>query len=70
MWNFSQQAYIFLREFCSYDTQNSSVGIVTGRPRSRGLIPVRGKRLFYTVSRPVLGSALSHSQWVPGTLSP
>jgi hypothetical protein len=42
-----------------------------GRPRGRNSSPGGVKNfLFYTSSRPALGSTHPPIQWVPGTLSP
>jgi hypothetical protein len=55
-------------------SRDSSVGITTslraGRPRIRGSIPDRGKRLFSITSRPVLGPTQPPIQWILGAVSP
>jgi hypothetical protein len=55
-------------------SRDSAVGIATGYwlgDRGVGVrVPVRVKNfLFSTSSRPVLGPAQLHIQWVPGALS-
>jgi hypothetical protein len=55
-------------------SRDSSVGIATrlwtGRPRSRGWIPGRGKKVFFITSREALGPTQSSIQRAPGAVSP
>jgi hypothetical protein len=52
-------------------SQDSAVGISTGRPRSCSSSPGRVKNfLFSTPSRPALGPTQSPIQWVSWALSP